>query len=353
MDFTSDNTSGAHPKILEAIIAANTGPLPSYGEDLFTQGAAKEIAKIFEHEAAVFLVATGTAANALALGALCPPWGAVFCHEDAHISEDECGAPEMFTGGAKIVGIKGRAGKIAPADFKAILTSFPRGQVKQVQPAMLSLSQLTEAGTAYTCAEITELAALAHEAGLKVHMDGARFANALISQNCSPAAMSWQAGIDVLSLGATKNGAIACEAVIFFDKALPEAFGYQRKRAGHTISKGRFLGSQMLAYLEDGLWLVLAKSANAFAARLAEELAKVPGVRLPWPAAANEIFAIMPRVLDDRLKAAGAHYYDWTLREFPSALHPPGEKEVFIRLVTSYATTEEDIDRLIAVARGA
>jgi threonine aldolase len=353
MDFASDNTSGAHPKILEAIVAANADQLPSYGEDPFTQGAAKEIAKIFEREAAVFLVATGTAANALSLGALCPPWGAVFCHEDAHISEDECGAPEMFTGGAKIVGIKGHAGKITPADLKAILALFPRGQVKQVQPAVLSLSQLTEAGTAYTCAEIATLAALAHEAGLKVHMDGARFANALISQGSSPAAMSWQAGIDVLSLGATKNGALACEAVIFFDPALPEAFAYQRKRAGHTVSKGRFLGSQMLAYLEGGLWLDLAKSANEHAARLAAEFSKVPGVRLPWPAAANEIFAIIPRVLDDHLRAAGAHYYDWTLRAFPAAFNPPGEKEAFIRLVTSYATTAEDIDRLIAVARGA
>jgi threonine aldolase len=352
MDFTSDNTFGAHPKILEAIVAANAGALPSYGEDPFTQRAAEEIVRVFGHEAVVSLVATGTATNALALGALCPPWGAVFCHEDAHISEDECGAPEMFTAGAKIVGIKGFAGKMQPADLKATLAAFPRGPVKQVQPAVLSLSQLTEAGTAYTCAEISELAAIAHEAGLKVHMDGARFANALVAEGCSPAAMSWEAGIDVLCLGATKNGALACEAVIFFDAALAQAFGYQRKRAGHTLSKGRFLGAQMLAYLDSDLWLDLAKSANAYAARLAAEFAKVPGVRLPWPPVANEIFAILPRGLDETLRRAGARYYDWTLRAFPPGANPPGETESFIRLVTSYATTDADIDGFIAVARG-
>jgi threonine aldolase len=352
MDFTSDNTFGAHPKILEAVVAANSDPLPSYGEDRFTRQAAARIAEVFEHEAAVFLVATGTAANALALGALTPPWGAVFCHEDAHISEDECGAPEMFTSGAKIVGIKGVAGKLTPTGLKAILTSFPRGQVKQVQPAVVSLSQLTEAGTAYTCAEIAELTSLAHAAGLKVHMDGARFANALAAQNRSPAEMSWQAGIDVLSLGATKNGALACEAVIFFEPALAEAFAFQRKRSGHTISKGRFLGAQMEAYLEAGLWLDLAKTANARAAELTACLAKLPGVRLAWPADGNEIFAIIPRALDETLRAAGARYYDWSLRDYAADMKPPTDQEAFIRLVTSYVTTAADIDRFVAVARG-
>jgi threonine aldolase len=352
MDFTSDNTFGAHPKILDAIVAANAGPLPSYGEDPYTRAAGEKIVSIFEHEAAVFLVATGTAANALALGAICPPWGAVFCHEDAHISEDECGAPEMFTAGAKIVGVPGFAGKITPAALKAILTSFPAGQIKQVQPAVLSLSQLTEAGTSYTCAEIAELTAIAHAEGLKVHMDGARFANALMAEKCSPAAMSWQAGVDVLSLGATKNGALACEAVVFFDASLAKAFGFQRKRAGHTVSKGRFLGAQMQAYVEAGLWLDLAKSANGYAARLAADLVEIPGVRLAWPAVANEIFVILPRTIDDRLKAAGARYYDWSLRDFSTGMPAIGENDVFIRLVTSYATTPEDIDRFIAAAHG-
>ncbi len=352
MDFTSDNTCGAHPKILDAIAAANSGSVASYGEDPFTQAAAAKLAAVFEREAAVFLVATGTAANALAIGAVCPPWGAIFCHEDAHISEDECGAPEMFTAGAKIVGIPGFAGKIAAGDFKKTLAAYPRGQVKQVQPAVLSLSQLTEAGTAYTCEEIAALAAIAHEAGLKVHMDGARFANALVAQNCSPAAMSWQAGIDVLSFGGTKNGALACEAVIFFDPALAESFAYQRKRSGHTVSKGRFLGAQMAAYLEDGLWLDLAKTANEHAAKLAAGLGKIPGVRLPWPPNANEIFVIIPSAIDKMLKAAGAAYYDWGLRDYPPEIIPPGEGEVFIRLVTSYATASADTERFIRAAQG-
>jgi len=352
MNFTSDNSYGAHPKILDAIVAANSDPLPSYGEDPYTQRAAQRLAAIFEHEAAVFLVATGTAANALALGALCPPWGAVFCHDDAHISEDECGAPEMFTAGAKIVGIAGDAGKITPAGLKAALAAFPRGQVKQVQPAVLSLSQLTEAGTAYNCAEIGALSAIAHDAGLKVHLDGARFANALIAQNCSPAAMSWLAGIDVLTFGATKNGTLACEAVIFFDPGLAKTFAFQRKRSGHTISKGRFLGAQMLAYLEAGLWLDLAKIANQRSMSLAAGLAKTPGVRLPWPADANEIFAILPAAADAALKAAGATYYEWSLRNYPGGFGPPGEEEVFIRLVTSYATNVEDIERFLRAAQG-
>ncbi len=352
MDFTSDNTFGAHPKILDAIVAANSGPVASYGADPFTQDAAARLCEIFEHEASVFFVATGTAANALALGAICPPWGAVFCHEDAHISEDECGAPEMFTAGAKLVGIPGFAGKISPADFEKTLASYPRGQVKQVQPAVLSLSQLTEAGTAYACDDIAHLAGLAHEAGLKVHMDGARFANALVAQNCSPATMSWRAGIDVLSFGATKNGALACEAVIFFDSAMAEAFAYQRKRSGHTVSKGRFLGAQMLAYLDARLWLDLAKIANGHAARLAAGLAKIPGVRLPWMPDANEIFVIIPGAIDKMLKAAGAAYYEWGLRDYPPEVIPPSEGEVFVRLVTSYATASADIDRLIAIAQG-
>jgi threonine aldolase len=353
MDFTSDNTFGAHARILEAVVAANNGPTPAYGEDPFSAQAVKLLAEAFEHEVAAFLVATGTAANALALGALCPPWGAVFCHSDAHVSEDECGAPEMFTAGAKIVGIPGAQGKLGIAGVKAALKAFPRGQVKQVQPAVLSLSQLTEAGTLYSCAEIAELAALAHEAGMKVHMDGARFANAVMAQNASAAAMSWQAGVDVLSFGATKNGALACEAVIFFDPKLAETFAFQRKRSGHTVSKGRFLGAQMVAYLEGGLWQELAAVANKRAARLAEQLSTIPGVRLAWRAEANEIFVVLSAPVDKALKAAGGHYYEWSLRDYPADVIPPGETEVLVRLVTSYATQEADIDAFIAVARNA
>ncbi|MCI0600438.1 MAG: low specificity L-threonine aldolase [Beijerinckiaceae bacterium] len=350
MDFSSDNTAGASQAILAAILDANEGTVPAYGADPLTVTAAGRLCEVFERDLACFLVSTGTAANALALGAICPPFGAIFCHSGAHIMEDECGAPEMFTGGAKLVGIPGRAGKIAPEDFKAALVSFPRGFVHQVQPAALSLSQLTESGTVYTCQEIAALSALAHDAGLMVHIDGARFANAIVSLQCSPAEMSWKAGIDVLSFGATKNGSLACEAVIFFDAGKAASLPYLRKRAGHTQSKGRFLGAQMMAYLENGHWLDLAAAANVQAKRLAQGLAQIPGVRLPWPCAANEVFAILPQQVDAALKAGGAAYYPWNFRGSGLDCAPPGNDEIFVRLVTSFATSPSSVDQLLALA---
>ena len=217
MNFASDNGAGVAAPILEAIVASSRLNAPAYGADAYTARAASRLSEIFERELAVFLVSTGTAANALALAALTKPWQAAFCHEEAHIIDDECGAPEFFSGGAKLVGIPGLNGKIEPAALRATLARFPLGQAKTTQPAALSLSQATEAGTAYRPAEIAALAAIAHEAGMGVHLDGARFANALVATNASPAEMTWRAGVDILSLGATKDGALACEAVIVFD----------------------------------------------------------------------------------------------------------------------------------------
>jgi threonine aldolase len=351
MDFASDNSVGASAEILAAIAAANAGTAHSYGADEWTAGAQARIDAIFERKCASFLVATGTAANALALAAFTPPYGAVFCHSGAHVMEDECGAPEFFTAGAKLIGIEGALGKITPAGLRAKLAAFPRGSVTQVQPAMLSLSQTTECGTVYDCGEIAEVAAIAHEAGVGVHMDGARFANALVAQDGSPAELSWKAGVDVLSFGATKNGALACEAVIFFDLAQAEDFAYRRKRGGHTLSKGRFLGAQMTAYLENDAWLSYARAANAQAAKLAAGLAQIPAVRLAWPCAANEIFLLLPRSLDRALQAAGAHYYEWSLNAVDRSSVKPGEDEVFVRLVTSFATRASDIVQFLAVAR--
>ncbi|MGB8276319.1 MAG: beta-eliminating lyase-related protein [Methylovirgula sp.] len=353
MDFASDNNVGASAEILAAIAAANLGTAHSYGEDEWTAKAQARIDDIFERKTASFLVATGTAANALALAALTPPYGAVFCHSGAHVMEDECGAPEFFTAGAKLVGIEAAAGKITPEALRAKLAAFPRGMVTQVQPAALSLSQATECGTLYTPAEIAELTSIAHAAGVVVHMDGARFANALAAQNCTPAETSWKAGVDVLSFGATKNGALACEAVIFFDSRRAENFVYRRKRGGHTLSKGRFLGAQMTAYLANNHWLDLAGKANERAAKLASGLAQVPGVRFVWPCAANEIFVLLPRAIDQALRAAGAHYYEWTLHAIDRALVAPQENEVFIRLVTSFATEADDIAQFIAMAQAA
>ena len=352
MDFASDNAGGASPKIMDAIVAANVGFTPAYGADEHSVAAARKLSEAFERECAVFLVATGTAANALALASLTPPWGAVFCHEDAHISDDECGAPEFFTAGAKLVGLKGQQGKITAGALEDAVERFPRGLVKQVQPAALSLSQATECGTLYTLAELRGLTSIAHEAGLRVHMDGARFANAIESLGCSPADMSWRAGVDALSLGATKCGALACEAVIVFDPARADDLPYRRKRAGHTLSKGRFLGAQMAAWLDGGHWRELARHANAMAARLAMGLAEIPGVRTPWPRQVNEVFTVLPAGMDRALRAAGARYYDWGARGLTS-MQAPRADEVFVRLVTSFATTPEDVDRFLKVARSA
>jgi threonine aldolase len=270
----------------------------------------------------------------------------------AHINDDECGAPEFFTGGAKLFGLPGPMGKIAPSSLKEILPRFPRGGTRMVQAAALSLSQATESGTVYDREEIGVLTEIAHAAGLAVHMDGARFTNALLTLGCTPAEMTWKAGIDVLSFGATKNGALACEAAIFFDPKYAEQIEVQRKRTGHTLSKGRLLGAQMAAYLRNGHWLGLARHANAMAARLAKGLAGVPGARLPWPCQANEVFAILPRNVDAALQAAGAHYYEWDAASL-SAGEALGADEVFIRLVCSFETAAADVEEFIAVAQAA
>jgi threonine aldolase len=349
MDFASDNAAGASAPLLEALLATNDESCPAYGTDRYTADAGRALSALFQREVASFLVATGTACNALALGAVTPPWGAVFCHEHAHIIDDECGAPEMFCGGAKLVGIPGMIGKITPGGLAEALARFPRGLVKQVQPAALSLSQASECGTVYTCPEIAELSAQAHSAGLAVHMDGARFANALVALGCSPAEMTWKAGVDVLSFGATKNGALACEAVVFFDRGRGENFVYQRKRGGHTLSKGRFLGTQMLAYLNDDHWLDLARHANASAARLEAGLCRIQGVRFPWPRQVNELFVVLPKRADAALRTAGARYHDWGARSLGAA-EAPKANEVFVRLIASFATKDADIDRFVAIA---
>lgn len=349
MDFASDNASGADPKILAALVAANSGAFPAYGADPFTARAEKMLCDVFERDCAVFFLATGTGANALALAALTPPWGAIFCHEDAHVMDDECGAPEFFSAGAKMVGLPGYKGKIAPEVLGETLAAYPRGLIKQVQPASLSVSQANECGALYSVDEIAALCEIAHTAGVKVHMDGARFANALVTMGCTPAQMTWNAGIDVLSFGATKNGTLACEAVVFFDKTLAEDFAYRRKRGGHLLSKGRLLGAQMIAYLDDGHWLGLARCANDSARKLADRLAMIEGVRIPWTPEANELFVIMPKGMDAALKAEGARYYDWGSRGLRDAEKPTAD-EVFVRLVTSFATRDFEIERFVAIA---
>ncbi len=347
MDFASDNASGASDKVMAALVHANKGFAPAYGADAATKEAEARLGALFERECAVFLLATGTASNALALASFTPPWGAIFCHQDAHVMDDECGAPEFFSAGAKLVGLSGRDGKIDPQSFDAALEAYPRGLVKQVQPAVLTLSQATESGTLYSLDEIAAFGARAHDAGLAVHMDGARFANSIAALGCTPAQMTWRAGVDALSLGASKNGAIACEAVVFFDPSHAHDFVYRRKRAGHTLSKSRFLAAQMNAWLEDDHWLDLARHANACAAQLEAGLRNA-GARIVWPRHVNEVFAIVPRATDVALKEAGARYYEWPSRALAPE-HAPREGEVFVRLVCSFATDTADVARFAAI----
>jgi threonine aldolase len=350
MNFASDNTAGVAPSILAAIARANDGYALGYGSDAVTARVEQRLAQVFEHEVAVFLVPTGTAANALALAQVTPPWGAVLCHAESHIATDECGAPEFFGGGLKLIGLAGEGGKVAPATLEAALARGPWGGPHHVTAAAVSLSQTTEAGTIYRPHEIARLADIAHARGLAVHMDGARFANALVRTNATPAELTWRAGVDVLSFGATKGGALAAEAVIFFDPAHAAGMQERRKRGGHLLSKHRFLAAQVEAYLADDLWLDLARHANRMADRLVERLGAA-GIKPVWPVEANEVFVPLGAEADRCLKAAGASYYPWTSASLPAGLViAPGV--TVVRLVTSFSTTEAEVDRFAALARG-
>jgi threonine aldolase len=348
MHFGSDNVVGASPKVLDALIAANTGAMASYGDDAIAQAVERRFSAIFERDVSVFLMATGTAANGLALACLTPAWGEVFCHADAHVMTDECGGPEQWTGGAKITPLPGIGGKIAPATLKAALEA-PRRGIHSVKPTALSLTNLTECGTAYTAVETAELAGIAKAHGLSVHLDGARFTNALVGGNASPAELTWKAGVDVLCLGATKNGALAAEAVIFFDKALAETAPYRRMRGGHLISKGRLLSSQFTGWLADDHWLDLARKANATAAQLAEGIGRLPHLRLAWPVDGNELFVVMPETLEQRLLAQGFKFYRWR-HESMDPSQKPGAGEVLCRLVCSWQTEHAAVDQFLAAA---
>jgi threonine aldolase len=342
MNFISDNAYGASPEILAAMTGAAAGTAISYGDDELTARLTAKLCELFEREVAVFPVVTGTAANSLILSALCPPYGAVVCHAKSHIAVDECGAPEFFTGGAKLALVNAPDGKLVPGQIDEALTHF-WGGVHAMKPSVVSITQATEMGAVYRPEEVAALAERTHARGMTLHMDGARFANALATLKCTPAQITWKAGVDALSFGATKNGAVMAEAAIFFDPAKAGDFGRRRKRGGHLVSKMRFISAQLLAYLENGLWLANAARANATAARLAEGLAKVPGVTLAHPAEANAVFAWMPASLAKTLHDAGARFYDWETA-------PDGR--VMARLVCSFATPETDVAKFLGVAAG-
>jgi threonine aldolase len=344
-NFKSDNVSAVSDPIMAAIIAANAGSAAAYGGDDLTQKLQSVASEVFGREVAVFPVTTGTAANALALSQLVPPYGAVYCHEAAHIVTDECGAPEFFTGGAKMIGLPAADGKITPAQVAdAVEFALDMG-VHHVKPAAVSLSQATEWGTVYTLHEVSALAAAAGKRGLPVHMDGARFANALAHLGCTAAEATWQSGVDVLSLGATKNGALCAEAVVFFEPERARDFERRRKQSGHLWSKLRFVSAQLLAYFADGLWLDNARHANAMASALARGLREIAGASLLQSVDANELFVALPEAVVVSLESQGFGFYRWPLCACPAG--------VAIRLVTSYATTPAQVQEFLAAARSA
>ena len=337
-NFASDNVSGAAPEIVAALAAAAEAKAMPYGADEWTARVEATCAELFETEVAVFPVATGTAANALALAALTPPHGAIYCHPGSHAYVDECGAPEFYSGGAKMVTVDGPDGKVTAEVLAAALDNARSHGVHNVRPAALTLSQATEAGTAYKPDELSALAEVARGHGMGVHMDGARFANAVVHQDLSPADATWRRGVDALSFGATKNGALAAEAVIFFRPELAHEFGERRKRGGHLLSKLRFISAQLDAYLSDDLWLRNARAANRAAARLADGLSAIAGVRLVYPVEANEVFAVLPDAVIGALEGDGFGFYRM------------GGAEV-IRLVASFNTSEADVDAFLTAAR--
>lgn len=331
MNFASDNATGVHPDIMAAMVAANDGHLPSYGRDRLTAAAVERVRGVFDApDAEVFFLGTGTGANALALAQLCPPFGRIFCHRDAHIEASESGAPGFMAGGAQMALISSTDGRILPDALASALASYPQHDEHDGLNAVVSLTNASEWGTVYDADWVAGLSEIAREAGMALHMDGARFANAAAATGAAPADLTWRAGVDALSLGATKSGCMALEAVVIFDPARAAQFRFRRMRAGHLWSKHRFLAAQMLAWMDGGLWLRLAAHANAMAAALAE------GLETVQPVQANEVFLRLPRPQIDVLRRNGLRAADW-----PNAGDDAGHAT--IRLVTSWATTEAEV----------
>ena len=328
MRFFSDNAAAAHPKVIEAIAAANRIDT-AYDGDEWSKRLDGVFSDLFETEVRALWVTTGTAANCLALAALCPPFGATLCHRDAHIENDEAGAPGFFTGGAKLMLLDGEGAKITP-DSVAAAWDRVRKDVHQVQPAAISITNATEYGLAYRASEVAALGEVAKQRGLNFHMDGARLANALVSTGESLADVTWRAGVDALSFGFVKNGGLNAEALILFRTELADEIAVRRKRAGHLLSKGRYLAAQILAMLDGDLWLDNARAANA----VAQTRARAAPSRLVYPVEANEIFLKMSAEEAASLRSQGFDFYDWASGE--------------IRLVTSWDQQGEAVDRLAA-----
>ncbi|NJL00066.1 MAG: low specificity L-threonine aldolase [Spirulinaceae cyanobacterium SM2_1_0] len=336
--FASDNYAGICPEALDYTLKANHGSAPAYGNDDWTRRAAEGFRELFETDCEVFFAFNGTAANSLVLASLCQSYHSVICHELAHVETDECGAPEFFSNGSKLLLGKGEQGKLTPAAIDAIITK--RNDIHYPKPKALSLTQATEVGTLYSLAELDAIGAIAHQHDLKVHLDGARFANAVAALGVAPADLTWRRGIDVLCFCGTKNGMAVGEAILFFDKALAEDFDYRCKQAGQLASKMRFIAAPWLGLLETGAWLKNAAHANACAAYLAAQLQQIPGVELLFPCQANGVFVQLPPAVGDRLRAQGWQFYTF--------IGVGGA-----RFLCSWSTTRARIDELVADVRAA
>lgn len=335
--FASDNYSGICPEAWAAMAEANAGHVTSYGNDEWTQRAADLIREIFETDCEVFFVFNGTSANSLSLSALCQSYHSILCHELAHIETSECGAPEFFANGSKILLLQGANGKIIPAEIERAVKQ--RTDIHYPKPQALSLTQATETGTVYSPAEIQMLATTAKKLGLHVQMDGARFANAVASLGVAPADITWRAGVDVLCFGGSKNGIALGEAVVFFNRELARDFDYRCKQGGQLASKMRFLSAPWLGMLKDGAWLRHAKHANTMAQRLEAGLQKISGVKIAYPVQSNAVFAKIPKVAEEKLHERGWHFYTGVIT---------GEES---RLMCSWDTTTEDVDGFVADLR--
>lgn len=347
MFFASDNWAGAHEKIADAMKHHATGFDVAYGAGALDREVEERFAEIFEHEVSVWFLPTGTACNSLAIAAMDGVGGVAFAHAQSHVREDEGGAPEFLTGGARIRPLHGNDGKFTAETLRRELKPFVPGSVNRGPALGVSITQATEIGTLYSLDEIAAIASVCREANLPLHMDGARFANALVALGCSPAEMTWRNGVDMLSFGATKNGCWCAEALVFFDPEKARHMHQLRKRSGHLFSKSRFVAAQFLAYFEGGLWLDLARHANAMATDLAAAVNAGARTRLAWPVEANEVFAVMPTADFDRLKAEGAEFHPWPKTSGDGVTL--ADDETITRLVTSFATQSSEIERFGAL----
>lgn len=347
INFASDNWAGAHPEIAARLAYEAGGFAAAYGASELDKKVELAFNELFEREVAVYFVATGTAANSLALAAVNRPGGVSFCHREAHMIEDECGAPEFFTHGARLAPVDGADGKINVHNLQSEIDRFPPDFVHAGQPMAVSITQATEIGTVYTLNEIAAIAELAHRYGLPMHMDGARFANALVALDESPAEMSWKAGIDIVSFGATKNGCWCAEAVVFTKPEMAKHFPFIRKRAAQLFSKTRFIACQFDAYLKDDLWLHLARHANRMAERLRSGIEQAPRARLAWQTQSNEVFCLLSLNTAEKLRRNDVMFHAWNVpREKQGIKH---KDELLIRLVASFATESDHIDQLIGL----